>query len=102
MIIYIFTLIAAALLQIGTIYVLRHDFLGRFLYAVPFIVLYQFLFLWCYSKAPSFITIWFVATVVTNLAAFAVGFFVWHEHVSLANLAGIASIIGGVMLLSLK
>jgi multidrug transporter EmrE-like cation transporter len=102
MIIYVFAIISAALLQIGTIYVLRHDFLGRFLYAVPFIVLYQFLFLWSYSKAPNFIGIWFIATAVTNVLAFAIGYFLWHEHASALNIAGIVSIIGGVILLNLK
>jgi len=102
MIIYIFAIISAALLQIGTIYFLRQDFFGRFLYAAPFIVLYQFGFLWCYAKAPSFISVWFVATALTNVLAFVVGYYVWQEHVSLVNAAGIVSIMGGVILLNLK
>ena len=100
--IYILSVIAGALLQIATIYLLRGDFLRNFLYTIPLILIYQFLFLWSYSKAPKFIVIWFVTTAITNGLAFLVGYYAWQEQVSLWNLAGIAFVIVGVVLLNLK
>ena len=82
MFIYILIITIAALLQIGTIYFLRADFSRSFLYAVPFILAYQFLFLWSYSNAPKFIVIWFIATALTNSLAFLIGYFLWHEQIS--------------------
>ncbi|MGO9642985.1 MAG: hypothetical protein ACLP1Y_16955 [Candidatus Acidiferrales bacterium] len=102
MAIYILAVTVGALLQIVTIYFLRENFFGHFLYAAPIILVYQFLFLWSYSKAPNFIGIWFITTALTNVLAFVVGYYLWREHVSLLNLAGIVFIVGGVVLLNLK
>jgi multidrug transporter EmrE-like cation transporter len=100
--IYIIAITIAALVQIGTIYFLRADFSRSFLYAIPFILAYQFLFLWSYSNAPKFIIIWFLTTALTNSLAFLVGYFLWHEQISAWNMAGIALIVGGIVLLQVK
>lgn len=102
MIIYILVASVAALLQIETIYFLRANFLGSFVYAIPFIIAYQFLFLWSYSNAPKFIIIWFITTALTNSLAFLLGYFLWHEQVSLLNIVGIVLIIVGVVFLQIK
>ena len=102
MAIYILVASIDAILQIGTIYFLRANFLGSFVYAIPFILAYQFLFLWGYSNAPKFIIIWFITTALTNSLAFLLGYFLWHEQVSLLNIAGIVLIIVGVVFLQIK
>ena len=102
MAIYILVASIAAILQIGTIYFLRANFLGSFVYAIPFILAYQFLFLWGYSNAPKFIIIWFITTALTNSLAFLLGYFLWHEQVSLLNIVGIVLIIVGVVFLQIK
>lgn len=99
---YILSVTIAAFLQIGTIYFLRASFLGSFLYAVPFILAYQFLFLWSYSKAPNFIVIWFVTTALTNTLAFLVGYLLYQEHVSIWNLFGVSFVLVGIILLNIK
>ncbi|MFA5926534.1 MAG: hypothetical protein WC831_06475 [Parcubacteria group bacterium] len=100
--IYVFAITAAAILQVGTIYFLKADFSKSFFYAVPFILTYQFLFLWSYSNAPKFIFIWFLAAVITNSLAFLAGYFLWHEQISSWNMAGIAMIVGGIVFLQIK
>jgi hypothetical protein len=102
MVIYIFAIIVAVLLQIGTIYFLRGNFWAGFLYATPFILAYQFLFLWSYSSAPRFIVVWFITTVLTNSLAFLAGYFLWHERVSTLNIAGITLILVGIFFLQMK
>src|SRR3989344_3468559 len=102
MAIYILVASIATILQIGTIYFLRANFLGSFVYAIPFILAYQFLFLWGYSNAPKFIIIWFITTALTNSLAFLLGYFLWHEQVSLLNIVGIVLIIVGVVFLQIK
>lgn len=102
MFVYISAITVAAFLQIGTIYLLRENILKSIAYAIPMILVYQLLFLWSYSSAPRFIIIWFLTTALTNSLAFLAGYFFWKEHVSIYNIAGIAFIIAGVMLLRLK
>jgi len=102
MTLYILAITAAAFIQIATIYFLRANFLGSFLYAVPFILVSQFLFLWSYSKSPNFLVIWFITTALTNTLAFLVGYFLYQEQVSLWNIFGIVFIMAGVALLNLK
>lgn len=99
---YILAASIAAILQIGTIYFLRANFAGTFLYAIPFILAYQFLFLWSYSNAPKFIIIWFVTTALTNSLAFLLGYFLWHEQLSWLNIVGIVLIVVGVVFLQIK
>lgn len=98
---YISVAIVAGFLQIATIYFLKTNFLGRFLYVIPVILVYQFLFLWNYSKAPNFIIIWFVTIALTGTLAFLVGHFLYQEHVSLLNLFGIGFIMVGIVFLNL-
>jgi len=99
---YILLVGIAALMQIGTIYFLRANFLGSFLYAIPLILAYQFLFLWSYANAPKFIIIWFITTALTNSFAFLLGYFLWHEQVSLLNFIGIVLVIIGAVFLQIK
>lgn len=99
---YIFAITAAAFIQIGTIYFLRANFLGSFLYAIPFILVSQFLFLWSYSKSPNFIAIWFITTAFTNTLAFLVGYFLYQEQVSLLNILGVVFVMAGIVLLNFK
>ena len=72
---YILTAIAAALIQIGLVYFLRGNFAQGFPYAIPFILLSQFLFLWIYANAPKFTIILFTTTALTSGLAFVVGYF---------------------------
>jgi multidrug transporter EmrE-like cation transporter len=102
MAIYIFAIIIAGIIQIGTIYFLRANFLSSFVYAIPFILAHQFLFLWSYSNAPKFIIIWFITSALTSSLAFLLGYFLWHERVSLLNLVGIVLIVVGVVFLQIK
>ena len=99
---YILVASIAAIIQIGTIYFLRANFLGSFLYAVPFILISQFLFLWSYASAPKFLTIWFIVTALTDSLAFLLGYFLWHEQISAVNIVGMVLIVGGVILLQIK
>ena len=99
---YILAVVTGAFLQIGTIYFLRGNLLSGFLYTVPLILLYQFLFLWSYAKAPNFLIIWFITTALTNGLAFLVSYFLLHEQVSLWNWFGIGFVIVGIILLNIK
>ena len=100
--IYIGAITIAAFFQIGTIYFLRGDFFKSLIYALPIILIYQILFLWSYSNAPKFLTIWFIATALTNSLAFLAGYFLWKEQVSVYNIMGIVLIVAGIVLLKLK
>ncbi len=100
--IYITAITIAAFIQIGTIFLLRENILKSLIYAIPLILIFQFLFLWSYSNAPKFITIWFITTALTNSLAFLAGYIIWKEDVSPWNLVGIALIMVGVVLLRLK
>ena len=102
MFIYVVAVTLAAFIQIWTIYFLRGNFLKTFLFAVPLILIFQFLFLWSYSNAPKFITIWFLTTALTNSLAFLTGYFLWKEQTSVWNLVGIALIVLGVFFLRIK
>ena len=99
---YILAVVTGAILQIGTIYFLRGNLFGGFLYTVPFVLLYQFLFLWSYAKAPNFLVIWFITTALTNGLAFCVSYFLYHEPVSLWNLLGVSLVVVGIILLNIK
>jgi|SRR3989344_6027055 len=102
MLIYILAIITGGLLQIGTVYFLRGDFFRNFFISIPVILGYQFLFLWSYSTAPKFITIWFTAAALTSLLGFLVSYFVWKEQVSLWNFVGISLIVLGMFFLKFK
>lgn len=102
MFIYILASTVGAVIQIGTIYLLKQDILKSFIYAIPFILAYQFLFLWSYTKAPNFILIWFVTTALTNSLAFILGYFLYHNHISIWGFVGIILILTGVIFLQVK
>jgi len=102
MFIYILSSTIGAFIQIGTIYLLKQEILKSFIYAIPLIVAYQFLFLWSYTKAPNFILIWFITTALTNTLAFLLGYFLYHNHVSVWGFVGIVSILMGVVFLQIK
>ncbi len=100
--IYIVAVTIAALVQISTIYILRENILKSLFYAIPFILVYQLLFLWSYINAPKFTIIWFITTALTNSLAFLVGYFLWKEQISLYNILGVIMVILGVIFLRLK
>ena len=102
MFIYLLASTVGALIQIATIYFLKQDILKSFLFAIPFILAYQFLFLFSYTKAPNFIFIWFVTTALTNSLAFILGYFLYHNHLSYWGFAGVALILIGVVFLQIK
>lgn len=102
MIIYVIAVTVAAIIQIGTIYLLRENILKSLIYAVPMILVYQALFLWSYSNAPKFVVIWFIATALTGSLAFFAGCFLWKEQVSTYNFFGVLLIVAGVILLRYK
>ena len=102
MFIYLLASTVGGLLQIATIYLLKQDILKSFLFAIPFILAYQFLFLFSYTKAPNFILIWFITTALTNSLAFFLGYFLYHNHLSSWGFAGITLILVGVVLLQIK
>ena len=100
--IFVLGVVLGALLQIGTIYLLKQEILKSYIYAVPLILGYQFLFLWAYTKAPNFLLIWFITTALTNSLAFILGYFLYHNHISLWGLVGITLILTGIVFLQIK
>lgn len=102
MFIYILAIIIAGFIQIGTIYLLKENIFKSIIYVIPLILIFQFLFLWSYSNAPKFITIWFIATALTNSLAFLAGYFIWKEHLSSWNFIGIVFILVGIIFLRFK
>jgi multidrug transporter EmrE-like cation transporter len=76
--------------------------LKSYIYAIPLILSYQFLFLWGYTKAPNFLLIWFITTALTNSLAFILGYFLYHNHVSVWGLIGVTFILTGVVFLQIK
>ncbi|HXS15194.1 MAG TPA: hypothetical protein VN711_03635 [Candidatus Saccharimonadales bacterium] len=101
MFVYIIASTIGAFIQIGTIYLLKEDILKSFLYAIPLILAYQFLFLWSYTKTPNFLFIWFITTALTNSLAFVLGYFLYHNHLSLWGFLGIVLILAGVIFLQI-
>lgn len=99
MILYISLSFAAALVQILTIYLLRVGLLKSFLFAIPLILIHQFLFLFNYTKAPNFTLIWFLTTVITNSLGFLVGYFIFKDTLTAFQLVGIVFILTGVIFL---
>jgi len=102
MTLYILAVIAAACVQLGVVYLLRGNFAYGFPYAIPFIFISQFLFLWSYANAPKFTIIWFTTTAVTSGLAFIAGYFLWQEHISYWNILGIVLILSGMILLQVR
>ena len=88
----------AAVIQLAATYLMRGKDWG-FLAVLPFILLAQFCFMTSYTRAPSFISIWFFTTAITNILSLALGLALFHEKLTLINYAGVAMILIGVTLL---
>lgn len=102
MFLYISFAILAGMIQIFTIYALRVGFLKSFLFAIPFILIHQYLFLYNYTKAPNFIIIWFITTALTTALSFLVGHFVFKDTITTNQLIGIVLIIAGMVFMKLN
>ncbi len=100
--IYIFFAVLAGLVQIITVYALRVGLLKSFLFAIPFILLHQYLFLFNYTKAPNFIIIWFLTTAITTMLSFLVGYFVFKDTLTIYQIIGILFTIVGVILMKIN
>ena len=102
MVIYVLAITAAALLQLSTVYYLRDNFFRHFVFAIPVILIFQFLFLWSYSTAPKFIVIWFVTAALTSTVALLISYFVFKEQITVWNALGIFLIFVGLYFLHIK
>lgn len=91
--------IIAAIIQITTVYLLRVGLLKSFLWAIPFVLIHQYLFLYNYTKAPNFIVIWFLTTVVTNILSLLVGYYVFKDILTPNQLVGVIFILTGAFFL---
>jgi len=100
--IYILAITVAALLQLSTVYFLRDNFLRHFIFAIPAILIFQFLFLWSYSTAPKFIIIWFITAALTSTLALIISYFVFKEQITVWNALGILLIFSGLYFLHIK
>ncbi len=98
---YILLALIAAVVQIASVYLLRVGILTSFMWALPFILIHQYLFLYNYTQAPNFTLIWFITTAITSILSFLLGYVVLKEPVSSYQLAGIALIVIGVIFLRL-
>ena len=96
---YISLAITAALIQIATIYWLKVGFLKSFLWAIPFILLHQYLFLYNYTKAPNFTLIWFITTAITSLLSLLVGYWFFKDVLTIYQVIGIVLILAGMVFL---
>ena len=99
MILYVFLAIIAAVIQIATVYFMRVGIIKSFLWAIPFVLLHQYLFLYNYTKAPNFIVIWFVTVAVTSSLSFIIGYWFFKDVLSTYQIFGILLILAGVVLL---
>ena len=96
---YILLAIIAGLVQIAVIYGLRVGLLKSFLFAIPFILLHQYLFLYNYTKAPNLIVIWFITAGITSLLSFLVGQFVFKDILTIYQATGVICIVVGMILM---
>ncbi len=99
--VYILFAFLAGAIQIATVYALRVGFLKSFLFAIPFILLHQYLFLFNYTKAPNFIVIWFLTTAITTTLSFLVGHFIFKDVLTAYQIIGILLILAGVICMKL-
>lgn len=99
MFLYISLAIVAAVVQIVTIYSLRVGILKSFLWAIPFVLLHQYLFLYNYTKAPNFIIIWFITAGITSLLSLLVGYWFFKDVLSAYQVVGIVLVVAGMVFL---
>lgn len=97
MLLYIFLAIVAGVIQIGVIYGLKIGFLKSFLFAIPFILLHQYLFLYNYIKAPNFIIIWFITAGITSMLGFLIGQFIFKDILTIYQVIGVILIVAGMV-----
>lgn len=99
MFIYIVFAILAALIQIATIYSLRVGLLKSFLFAIPFILLHQYLFTYNYIKAPNFTIIWFISTAIAATLSFLAGQIFFKDILNVYQVVGIVFVLVGLVLM---
>lgn len=99
MITYILLAIIAAIVQIATIWALKVGFLKSFLFAIPFILLHQYMFTLNYTKAPNFLLIWFVTTGITALLSFLFGYLIFKNTLTIFQIAGAICILAGLVMM---
>lgn len=99
MLLYVSLAITAAIIQIATIYWLKVGFLKSFLWAIPFILIHQYLFLYNYTKAPNFVIIWFVTAGITSLLSLLIGYWFFKDVLSVYQIIGIILILAGMAFL---
>jgi multidrug transporter EmrE-like cation transporter len=97
MLLYIMLAVLAGIVQIGVIYGLRVGFLKSFIFAIPFILLHQYLFLYNYTKAPNFIIIWFITAAITSGLGFLIGQLVFKDVLTTYQVIGIICIVAGMI-----
>jgi len=93
---YILLIIIAGIIQIGVFYALKIGALKSFLFAIPFILLHQYLFLYSYIKAPNFIIIWFLGAAVVSILSFLLGYLILKETLTVYQVIGIVCILAGM------
>lgn len=99
MFLYTCLAVLAGAVQIATIYFLRVGILTSFIFAAPFVLIHQYLFLYNYTKAPNFLLIWFLTTAITNILSIIVGYFFFKNTLTPLQITGVFSILVGVILL---
>ena len=97
MFLYVLFAVVAGIAQITIIYGLKIGFFKSFLFAVPLILLSQYLFLYNYTKAPNFILIWFLTTAITTSLGFLLGHFVFKDVLTTYQIIGIVCIVAGMI-----
>jgi hypothetical protein len=97
MVLYICLAVLAGIIQIGVIYGLKVGLLKSFLFAVPFILLHQYLFLNNYTKAPNFIVIWFITGAITNILSLLLGHFIFKDVLTIYQIIGVILIVAGII-----
>jgi multidrug transporter EmrE-like cation transporter len=99
MALYALLAILAGAIQVATIYLLRVGIFNSFLFAIPFVLIHQYLFLYNYTKAPNFLLVWFLTTAITNLLSIIIGYFFFKDILSPFQIAGVLMILTGVVFL---
>lgn len=91
--------VLAGIVQIATVYALRVGFLKSFLWAIPFVLLHQYLFIFNYTKAPNFIIIWFVTAGITSALSILIGYYFFKDILTIYQIVGVVLILIGMAFL---
>ncbi len=98
----IFYLIFAEILQLAVL-VLQKDYNWSFIKILPIVCLFMYLFMEAYtSDRWPFSVAWFVGTGICAIGSLGLGVLYWKESVTVYQASGIASILVGTLLVSLK